>query len=142
MISSTSTLTTHPDQVRATPDQKGAMDTIELLKRKYESPPEVEENVEPTRVCEDSAPTENPPEDPDTGFGWKGVVSVKNLAALIRKAPGFRVYRKGNSLGIRFKPGISPSDPDRWELANAALMLLVDAEEDLRRLIDSGALKV
>lgn len=78
---------------------------------------------------------------------WRESEPVYMLSCFLKeyKAFGFylRVDRSGNPV-IQFRPGLQSKemDQERWDLAEHALYLRDQAEEDLKALMKSGALVI
>lgn len=75
---------------------------------------------------------------------WQDSTSVVALSSHLKgiKSKGIRlVYGKDSSFSLKFDPGLRPErDPERWQLAVTAWILLANAMGDLLELKKHGLL--
>jgi hypothetical protein len=117
------------------------METIDILKAKYgeqaTGAPEAEPKTS-TSALETMA--EQPPST------WRQSAAVVALSDFLKPRPWVRLVEYADAsdqvdgYGLRFEPGISPRDAERWTDAHQAMALLADAMEDIEHLRRIGRL--
>jgi hypothetical protein len=127
------------------------MKTLEILENKFNPAEPVlagDEGSPPRQASEASpappaTPTATPPAVQVIGPAWRSCASVVALSEYLKARDWIHLVSYADGAhGLRFDGGISPAAAERWAAAREALALLADADEDLRRLIRSGDLKL
>ena len=125
------------------------METLDILENKFNQPPRpvlVGDEADPPHPG--SAAADPPSPDPapviqSTGPAWRSCASVVALSEYLKARDWMHLVSYADGAhGLRFDGGISPAAADRWAEACQALALLADADEELRRLIRFGELKL
>lgn len=77
---------------------------------------------------------------------WKDSAPVIRLSEYLKKhrEQGIKLYQSNGRLALVFDPGLSRDDfnSERGQIARNASSLLIDADDDLKYLIDNGLIDI
>ena len=81
----------------------------------------------------------------DDSYGWRGCASIVLFKSFLEDHPGL-----GASIGLdtndvltmRFRPGLDLNDNERVHAASVALEMLIDAKDDIHRMIAAGGMRL